>query len=285
MHYQTLIDVKSVAAHLNDPSWLFVDCRAVLGKPEAGRELYLRDHIPGAVHADLERDLTGDIVPGRTGRHPLPSQMAFDPAMSRLGVDASTQVIAYDELNGGMAAARLWWLLRWAGHDRVAVLDGGFSHWRDAGLPTRAGDENRPPSTFRGCYRSEMVSNAGDTMQAAKSPGGRVIDSRAHDRYRGENEMVDPVAGHIPGAVNLPYGDNVTPDGRFLPPEELRARFQSQAQHQHANRPVFYCGSGVSAAQNILAYVHAGFDMPHLYVGSWSDWITDPERPVAVGEG
>lgn len=285
MSYTTLIGVGEAATYLDDPDYAFVDCRFVLAEPRKGREEYLSLHIRGAVYADLDRDLSGPIVPGRTGRHPLPSEAAFDAAMSRLGIDDRTQVVAYDESSGTMAAARLWWLLRWAGHDAVAVLDGGFRRWQAAGLPCSSGSEDRAPRRFTGRYRASMPASADEILSSIATGDLLVLDTRGADRYRGENETIDPVAGHIPGAVSMPYHDNLTPDGSFLPPDELKRRFETASRAADPESTVFYCGSGVTAAHNVLAYAHAGLGIPRLYPGSWSEWITDPARPVETGSG
>jgi thiosulfate/3-mercaptopyruvate sulfurtransferase len=276
MTFSTLISVADAAAHLDDPAWLFVDCRFVLGQPGAGRTAYLAGHLAGAVYADLDEDLSGPVVPGETGRHPLPEQDRFAATATWLGVGPDTQVVAYDDGSGALAAARLWWLLNWAGHDAVAVLDGGFTAWRDAGLPCVTGPQERPPGAFTGRFRNELA------VGATELAGRTVVDSRAADRYRGENETIDPVAGHIPGARSLPFAGNLGPNGLFLGPAELRERFAAVAGAD--GPPVFYCGSGVTAAQNVLAYTHAGLGMPALYPGSWSEWITDPARPVETGD-
>jgi thiosulfate/3-mercaptopyruvate sulfurtransferase len=275
--------VEEAVAHLHDPSWLFVDCRFVLGQPDRGREMYLEAHIPGAVYADLDRDLSGPIVPGRTGRHPLPSEPDLEAMLSRLGVDEATQVVAYDEAAGGMAAARLWWLLQWAGHDAAAVLDGGLARWRAVGLPVSSGLEKRAPARFTGHFRPTMVAEPEDVL-AAIGGAGLVLDVRAAERYRGEHEPIDPVAGHIPGARSLPYHGNVGADGRFLAPDTIGQRLAPATHEAGPENTILYCGSGVTAAQSVLAYAHAGLGLPKLYAGSWSEWITDPERPVATGE-
>jgi|SRR5579884_2669849 len=284
MPYTTLVSVSDAATHLGDPGWAFVDCRFVLGRPEHGREAYLARHIPGAVYADLERDLSGPAVAGRTGRHPLPDQAALDATFSRLGIGPETQVVAYDESTGAMAAARLWWLLRWASHDAVAVLDGGLSAWLAAGLPTASGEETRPLALFKGRYRPELVAGASEVLAVAGRSDGVLLDARTRDRFRGENETIDPVAGHIPGAVSMPYPDNLSPAGVFLSPERLAQRFADAARTAPPEATIVYCGSGVTAAHDVLACAHAGLGMPKLYAGSWSEWITDPSRPVATGE-
>lgn len=280
MTYTTLIDPREAATHLNDPGWRLIDCRSVLGRPHAGHEAYLVRHIAGAVFADLETDLSGPIVPGQTGRHPLPTPEAFNAAMSRLGVGPATQVVAYDEATGAMAAARLWWLLRWAGHDAVAVLNGGLRAWEAAGLPVASGEESAPPARFAGRYRPEMIASLDEVRSAGAAAS--LFDARAADRFRGENETVDPVAGHIPGARSLPFAGNVTEGGCFLSVDELRERLTAGGLTD-AESAVCYCGSGVTAAHNLLAAAHAGFALPRLYPGSWSEWITDPARPVARG--
>jgi thiosulfate/3-mercaptopyruvate sulfurtransferase len=282
MAFTTLIGPAEAADHLDDPDWVFVDCRFVLGQPDAGAAEYAERHLPGAIYADLDRDLSGPIVPLRTGRHPLPSPDALVDTASRLGIDGSTQVVAYDAASGAMAAARLWWLLKWAGHEAVAVLDGGLAGWDAAGLPTSSGVEKRADRRFEARFRPELVAGTAEVIAAAEhtaSDAVVVIDARAADRYRGENETVDPVAGHIPGALSLPYAGNVDPAGTFLGVDALRARFEGVG----LRNPVFYCGSGVTAAQSVLAYQHAGLGMARLYPGSWSEWITDPDRPVATG--
>lgn len=271
MPYTTLIGVAEAVPHRDDPDWLFVDCRHALGQPDAGRAAYRAAHVAGAVFADLDTDLSGPVVPGRTGRHPLPAEAAFEATAGRLGIGPGTQVVAYDASSGAMAAARLWWLLRWAGHDAVAVLDGGLAAWTAAGLPVASGDEERPPAAFTGRFGRMPVATTDEL------PDGRIlVDARAADRFRGENETVDPVAGHIPGARSLPYAGNVTSAGTFETPATLRQRFAELG----SGEKVFYCGSGVTAAHHVLAHEHAGLGAAALYPGSWSEWITDEDRPV-----
>lgn len=282
--YTTLIGVHEAAAHLDDPGWAFIDCRFVLGAPGEGRRAYEERHIRGAAYADVDGDLSGLVVPGRTGRHPLPAEAAFDAAMSRLGVGGRTQVVAYDERTGAMAAARLWWLLKWAGHDRVAVLDGGLEGWLAVGLPVAEGSESRPPARFAGRYRPEMVAGAEEIRSALGSGVLLLVDARARDRFRGENETVDHMGGHIPGAISLPHAENLGADGRLLAPARLRERIAAAAGSHDAAATVVYCGSGVTAAHDALAYARAGLGVPRLYPGSWSEWIADPGRPIATGE-
>jgi len=260
---------------------VIVDCRYVLGRPQAGKESYLQGHIPGARYADLEDDLSGTVVPGRTGRHPLPAGPDLVSTLRSLGISNESQVVAYDGGSGQMAAARLWWLLKWAGHQAVAVLDGGLAEWVRKKLPLSSGDEPVAPGRFEARFRQDMVATT-DQVLASLDAGGMVLaDSRSADRFRGDNESIDPVAGHIPGAVSVPFLENLDAGGRSLPPERLRARFDSL--WPQGAEVVFYCGSGVTAAQNVLAHCAAGLGGSRLYAGSWSEWITDPDRPVETG--
>ncbi len=283
MAYSTLISTEILAAHLEDADWVVVDCRFNLADPAQGRLDYVQGHIPGAVYADLDHDLSAPIIKGVTGRHPLPSVEQAVAACAALGIGNDTQVVAYDD-RGGMTSGRLWWMLRWLGHDAVAVLDGGWQAWQGEGRTTRSGEETRLPVEFTPQPRPELAVDA-DAVQALRTDGAyKVVDSRAADRYRGENETIDPIGGHIPGAISVPFADNLGPDGRFKSPEALRSRFEALLGDTPADHTVFYCGSGVSAAHNLLALAHAGLGDARLYPGSWSEWIVDPQRPVATGE-
>lgn len=283
MTYQTLISPQEIHDHLGNPEWVIVDCRFVLDQPEKGWQNYLAGHIPGAVYAHLNRDLSGPIIPGKTGRHPLPSVEKASEVFSRLGISAGVQVVAYDDQGGAMGAARLWWMLRWLGHFHVAVLDGGWQAWKNAGGPVSIGEEHNPTRQFVPKVRMEIVADADLVSAVRLNPDWRVLDSRSAERFRGENETIDPVAGHIPGAISVPYSGNLRPDSFFLPQETLRKRFDRFIQGVSAENVIFYCGSGVSAAQNVLAMLHAGLGEARLYAGSWSEWITDPQRPVEKG--
>lgn len=280
MPYTTLIDAAAARNHLADPDWVFVDCRFFIRDIERGPRDYRVSHIQGAVFADLDKDLSGPIVPGRTGRHPLPDRKSIVRVFSRLGIGPNTQVIAYDESTGAIAAARLWWLLKWAGHDAVAVLDGGLKAWTGAGLPCGSGPESRPPSRFIAAFRPELAVDARHVLSVLNNPGWVVLDARAADRYRGENETIDPVAGHIAGAVSAPYVSSLGPDGLFKPAEEIARLFESAMGGRGPEHTIVYCGSGVTAAHSVLACANAGKGLPRLYAGSWSDWITDKERPI-----
>lgn len=284
MHYTTLVTSEELAAHLDDPRWVIVDCRFTLGQPERGRHAYLEAHIAGAVYAHLDQDLSGPVVPGQTGRHPLPAVERIAQTLGGWGIDATAQVIAYDDA-GGAYAARLWWTLRWLGHDNVAVLDGGWQRWQATEGPTRSGNEERPGAVFIAQPRPQMVVDAVRMLGLLHDPAYRIVDSRSPERYRGEQEPIDPVAGHIPSAVSGPSSAVLGPDGRFLPSEALAEHFQTLIGPVTPEQTVFYCGSGVTAAHNLLALAHARLGDAVLYAGSWSDWITDPQRPVVQGTG
>jgi len=282
MVYRTLVSAAEVAAHLDDPAWAMVDCRFALADPGRGERDYLAGHIPGAVYAHLDRDLAGPVVAGRTGRHPLPAVGMIAGTLGGWGIGEGVQVVAYDDA-GGAFAARLWWLLRWLGHGAAAVLDEGWPGWSAEGRRVRAGAESRPPRAFVPRPQPGMVADAGAVMRLRTDPGWCLLDARSADRYRGENETIDPVAGHIAGAVSAPFAENLDADGRFRPADELRSRFAGLLAAVPPERTVVYCGSGVTAAHNLLAMAHAGLDGAKLYAGSWSEWITDPARPVAGG--
>ncbi len=283
MSFGTIVDVATLAAHLDDPDWAIVDCRHSLADPGRGQRAYNEAHIPGAVHADLDQHLSGPILPGETGRHPLPAIDTFAARLGSWGIDEGVQVIAYDDM-GGAIAARLWWMLRWLGHDAVAVLDGGFTAWTEAEQPTREGAEIRPTRSFTPRPRPERVVDAAAVNAAREATGTPVFDARGPTRYRGEEEPIDPVAGHIPGARSLPFDGNLDLSQRLRPVEELRARFEAALGEARPADAIFYCGSGVTACHNLLAMAHAGLEGARLYPGSWSEWIIDESRPVAIGD-
>lgn len=273
---QTLIETSDLAACLADADTLVFDCRFSLADPGAGRQQWQQDHIPGARYADLNQDLSAPVIPGKTGRHPLPSPTHFCDWLARMGVSNHSKVVAYDEGSGAFAA-RLWWMLRWVGHSRVAVLNGGYNAWRAAGLAQSAEAPDIKPGNFL------AGASLTRTLDADALPDADLLllDARDEARYLGREEPIDPVAGHIPGAICAPFSGNLTSAGLLQNRELLRARFAALGA---GNQPVAcYCGSGVTATHNILALVHAGFAEPALYAGSWSEWITDPGRPVATG--
>jgi thiosulfate/3-mercaptopyruvate sulfurtransferase len=258
------------------------DCRFDLADADFGREAYLSGHIPGASFLDLERDLSGPKT-GRNGRHPLPDPARLAARLEECGVGNHTQVVAYDDASG-MFAARLWWLLRWLGHRRVAVLDGGLQAWIRA---AQALDDEFPEprvATYTLSLRGGHV-DSGYVAAHLGKPGMVLIDARSPDRFRGENEMLDPVAGHIPGAINRFFRDNLEADGCFKQASVLREEFGTLLKGHLAREVVHQCGSGVTACVNILAMEAAGFPGSLLFAGSWSEWCADPARPVARGPG
>ena len=280
--YTTLVAARDLAPHVGAPDWAIVDCRCRLADLAFGRAAYTESHIAGAVFADILDDLSGPVVPGKTGRHPLPAVATLAARFSAWGIDAAVQVVAYDD-RGGAMAARLWWLLCWLGHERVAVLDGGWPAGLDAGLPVRSGQETRAPRRFVPVINPELLADAAAVDRVREDRGWRVLDARAAERFRGENEPIDPVAGRIPGAISAPYAENLEPDGRFKPTAELRERYAGLLAGVDAAHTACYCGSGVTAAHDLLAMAHAGLGRGRLYAGSWSEWIVDPRRPVARG--
>jgi thiosulfate/3-mercaptopyruvate sulfurtransferase len=280
MAFRTLIQVDELRQHLGDADFVIFDCRHDLMKPDAGAQAYAQSHIPGARFAHSDKDLSGPKT-GTTGRHPLPEPARFMAWLGANGVDASKQVIAYDHA-GGASATRLWWMLRWLGHDDAAVLDGGWEAWVKAGAPVTAERPALKATIFNGRPR-DMSVDVGYVLSRLNAPGMVVIDARAPERYRGETEPIDPVAGHIPGALNRLYKDNLGADGRFKSPQELRSAFQALLQSRKPEEIVHQCGSGVSACHNILAMEIAGLTGSRLYPGSWSEWCADPSRPVARG--
>jgi thiosulfate/3-mercaptopyruvate sulfurtransferase len=280
--YSTLISTEVLTGHLKEPAWVIVDCRADLADRGAGRRKYETAHIPGAIYLNLEFDLA-DPKTGRTGRHPLPDMTLFQERLGRWGIATASQVVAYDDSGGGFAA-RLWWMLRVLGHETVAVLDGGYPRWEQEGRPRRGGVETRPRARFTGKVNRDWQVSLTELETLRQNPEFKLIDSRAPDRFRGEVEPVDPVAGHIPGAINYFYKNSLAEDGLFLPGPQLRPKLGGLLGETPPERTVFYCGSGVTACVNILAMEHAGLKGSRLFVGSWSEWITDSRRPIARGE-
>lgn len=284
MPYTTIISTADLAPHLGDPDWAIIDCRFRLDNSAFGRQAYAEAHIPGAIYAHLNEELSGPIIPGQTGRHPLPSIEQFAQTLSTWGIDERVQVVAYDDMSC-VYAGRLWWMLRWLGHSNVAVLDGDFRHWQKEGRSVVSGAEQRPRRRFLPYPQPHLQVSVEEVIANLSSPQFQLFDSRDEKRYRGEANPLDPVAGHIPGAKSAFYAHNLAADGKFLPPATLRARFAALLADQPVEECVFYCGSGVSLHHNLLALEHAGFAPgARVYIGSWSDWTTDPARPVATGE-
>lgn len=279
--FTTLISAHDLLPHLNDPLFRIVDCRFNLADTSWGETEYGKSHIPGAVYAHLDRDLSSPVIPGKTGRHPLPDTDKLVALFSSWGIEPHTQVVVYDQGAGGIAA-RLWWLLRWLGHDQVAVLDGGWGKWTETGNPVSEAPFMGTTCIFQKKPQKDYVVESATLAQNLS--GFFLIDAREKPRYLGETEPIDPVAGHIPGAKSLPFAGNIGKDGYFLLPEELKKRFTEVLGDTNPEKAVTYCGSGVTACHNLLAMAHAGLGMGKLYAGSWSEWIADPERPVGVGE-
>lgn len=278
----TLVTVEQLRNHLEDPGWCVIDVRHDLMDVGAGRRAYDAGHIPGAAFAHIDEDLSGSKS-GRNGRHPLPRREDLAQAFRRWGVDDDTQIVAYDA-QGGNFAVRLWWLARWLGHTRVAVLDGGWPAWlAKTGLSSTEPAARRPghfsdrPSLMPTVEVDDVVRNLGSRERL-------VLDARTPERYRGEQEPIDPVAGHIPGARNRPWQRNLNPDQTFKSAEQLREEFEAALGSTPPNKVAHQCGSGVTACHNLLAMEIAGLPGSALYPGSWSEWIADTGRPVALGE-
>lgn len=280
--YKTLLSADALKANLENPDWLVFDCRFALDDPEWGSLEYQASHIPGACYAHLDRDLAAPKRPD-TGRHPLPDATTFTQWLGDNGVNASKQVVAYDQ-GGGAFAARLWWMLRWVGHEAAAVLDGGWAAWTAARYPVSDDVPSPAPAVFEPAVDNDLWLTSERLESALRDDSVRLIDARGAERYRGDNEPIDSVAGHIPGAVNLPFTGNLDEQGRFKDPDALRRRFEAVVGDVANERVVHMCGSGVTAAHNLLAMEVAGLVDSRLYVGSWSEWIADPDRPVAKGE-
>lgn len=280
----TLVTIEQLAAHLNDAQWVVVDCRFNLADPQAGERAYVQAHIPGARYAHLDRDLSGPRH-AASGRHPLPDPGMLAARFSQWGIGANTQVVAYDESVGAFAA-RLWWLLRWLGHGAVAVLDGGWKAWILRRLPT-AHDTPRPVFSQPFSIGPALSQPVDTSFVAAMhhTDRYRLVDVRAPARFAGQNEPIDNVAGHIPGAVNIPFDRNLTDQGTFRAPEPLRELYLPYLPPAGAQDVVAMCGSGVTACHALLALEHAGLHGGKLYAGSWSEWITDSSRPVATDLG
>jgi thiosulfate/3-mercaptopyruvate sulfurtransferase len=275
--FTTLVSPEQLAEHLHDPQWVLFDCRFALTRPEYGRQTYAKGHIPGARYAHLEEDLSGPVTP-TSGRHPLPDPKVLADKLGRWGVDRDKQVVVYDDSFGSMAV-RLWWLLRWLGHDAVALLDGGMAAWQrqrgelSAELPlVRA-------AQFHAAQDDSLWIDAGGMLRVLEQKGV-IIDARPEERYTALVEPLDKVAGHIPGTLNSPFEDNLDMRGNFLRPEELRAQYETLLGGARPDEVVHMCGSGVTACHNLLAMEIAGLSGGKLYAGSWSEWITDPSRPI-----
>jgi thiosulfate/3-mercaptopyruvate sulfurtransferase len=287
MTFTTLIEATALRDLIGNAGVVVLDCRFDLANPDAGRRAFSAGHIPGAAYADLNRDLSAPITP-TSGRHPLPSPQELAATLQRLGIQPGTQVIAYDD-SGGAYAARAWWLLRWAGHPAVAVLNGGLKAWLAAGGTLEQGSGAAAPAAnsseprFTPSINADAVLDAAQVLAQLKDPAFLLIDARAADRFAGIAEPIDSVAGHVAGAVNQPFSANLAADGRFLSADALRLLWKKRLGGRRAERVAAMCGSGVTACHNLLSLEVAGMSGAKLYPGSWSEWIRDPQRPIAQG--
>ncbi len=279
--FATLIGAADLAHHLHDTRWRVFDCSFDLVHPHAGELAYREAHIPGAIYAHLERDLSGPLN-GRNGRHPLPDPVRFATKLGEWGVGSDTQVVVYDDV-AGTYAVRLWWMLRWLGHETEAVLDGSLNAWEAAGHDLTDAETQHLHAVFTPRLRPDMSVDVQFVESQSPRDGVRILDARNAQRFRGENETLDPVGGHIPGAVNRFFKDNLTPTGRFKPAEVLQAEYRQLMDGRGAAEIIHSCGSGVTACHNLLAMEVAGLSGSRLYPGSWSEWCADPIRSVATG--
>ncbi|WP_416427371.1 sulfurtransferase [Pseudomonas sp. App30] len=279
-----LITPQQLAARLEQPGLVVLDCRFALEDPDYGQRSYAEGHIAGAHFADLERDLSGRVVKGVTGRHPLPEPGRLLERLQQWGINADSEVVLYDD-GPGAFAARAWWLLAWLGkRSGVAILDGGLKAWHAAGLPLSLDAPHTTPGHLQGKPDAHLVVTARQLQERLGQPELTLLDARALPRFRGEVEPIDPVAGHIPGAQCAAFTDNLGPDGRFLPADTLKQRFAEKLGARPVESLVAYCGSGVTACHNLFALCLAGYPLAPLYAGSWSEWITDAQRPLAKGD-
>jgi thiosulfate/3-mercaptopyruvate sulfurtransferase len=279
MSYSTLLDCTVLAEHLDDPDWRVFDCRHQLSDVGYGERVYAEGHLPGAFFLHLDRDLSGPMT-GVNGRHPLPDVPVLAGKLGAVGVSRQTQVVVYDDA-GGMVAGRLWWLLRWLGHERVAVLDGGINQWVKEGRLLTAELPKPVQARFEWVIRPDWVVTTEEVRANLETDEFCVVDARGPDRFRGENETLDPVGGHIPGARNHFFRDNLDAEGCFRSSAELRREFLGLLAGLAPERAIMQCGSGVTACHNLLAMEIAGLRGARLYAGSWSEWCSDRSRPVA----
>jgi thiosulfate/3-mercaptopyruvate sulfurtransferase len=282
MTHSTLVSTTELARHLHDPDWVVLDARFTLDDESWGTRAYTDEHIPGALRCDLATDMAGPIIEGVTGRRPFPDPEEFAVRLSAFGIGPGTQVVAYDSDNGLMAASRLWFMLTWMGHDAVAVLDGGFQRWVAEGRPLSSEVEQATARDFVVSLRPDMLALVDEVDLVRRDPSYRVFDSRGAEGYHGGGLYHDPVRGHIAGARLADRAETIADGGGFRPPETLRAHYEALIEDTPAERVIFYCGSGVTAAQNVLAMTHAGLPGCRMYVGSWSEWITDPSRETEL---
>lgn len=278
--FTTLVSVDDMAANLSEEDWLVFDCRFSLVDPEAGRKAYMEAHVARAQYISLDDDLSTPHIPGETGRHPLPEKADWIARVMALGISPDAQVVVYDDMGGAMAA-RMWWMLRWIGHEKVALLNGGWQAWQQSGNTVNSGNEPAPEKASAD-YSSRAPLVRVVSVEGVNGSQHMLLDARELPRFSGETEPLDPVAGHIPGALCSPFSGNLDESGYMLDPQQLKQKFRDAAMSDR--EIVCYCGSGVTACHNILAMKIAGLAEPALYPGSWSEWITDKERPIAAGE-
>ncbi|WP_455221031.1 sulfurtransferase [Kaarinaea lacus] len=282
MTYSSIISADLLQQHLNDANWRIVDCRFNLKAPDEGMSLYKMEHIPNAIYAHLDHDLSAPVS-DTSGRHPLPDVETFKLKLGAWGIDTSKQVVVYDDAAGSYAA-RLWWMLRWLGHKSVAVLDGGFTLWKQQGLPTTNAIPHIEPATFVGQPNMDMLINSNALQEGLSKASICLIDVRDPQRYSGLEEPIDKVAGHIPGSINLPWKTNIADTGMYQSKAQLYDQYQKLLQDAAGKNVVFMCGSGVTACHSLVALEYIGISGAKLYPGSWSEWITDNSRPVATSE-
>ena len=282
MTYTTLISTEDLARNLKSPDFLIIDVRFSLDDESWGETVYQESHIPGAIHADISKHLSGEIIPGKTGRRPFPKPEDFVKVLSNWGVTQQTQVICYDAESGLMAASRLWLMFRWMGHDQVAVLDGGIKSWQGEGREVNQEVRKMALSQFVPNIREELFASVDEVDAVRNDPDHCVFDSRGAEGYHGGGKYYDPVRGHIAGAGLADRAETLTKDGHFRSTVELKDHYANLIGKVAPSKTIFYCGSGITAAQNVLAMKHAGFEDCKMYIGSWSEWITDPKREIAL---
>ena len=283
MRFTTIVSTEELAKHMDDPSWIVFDCQHDLGNSSFGKTAFSIEHIPGARFFHMDNDAAGAKT-GTNGRHPLPPPETLVAKLGKMGVDGDKQVVVYDG-SDGMYCGRLWWMLRWLGHDAVAVLDGGLGKWQKEKRPVTNENPTMAATKFLPKIRNEMQVDANFLIAHLGLMDVSIIDARAPERYTGAKETIDPLAGHIPGAFNRFFKLNLKPDGTFKTPEELRYEFAPLVGEMPVEDIVHQCGSGVTACHNLLAMEIAGYTGSKLYPGSWSEWCSDPMRPMAAGHG
>ena len=283
MNWNTIVSAEELLKHLHDPDWIIVDARFALGDAQAGEQAWQIAHLPNASYVHLDRDLSDKQKPAQFGRHPLPNADDFCHTLMRCGVSRQSQVVVYDASDGAMAASRFWYLLRLLGHEKVAVLDGGFARWLELGLPVSSDAPTHLPSLYHADFDRAKMVIADVVENNLASNQFLLLDARAPERYRGEIEPIDKVAGHIPGALNRPYGLNME-NGRFRSPDSLKQDFLEMLGEHSASETILYCGSGVTACHNLLAMEIAGLSGAKIFPPSWSGWINNVDHPVATGK-